>query len=358
MLRKIFFNWYIVIIMLAVLVFSAAVKIDAQLSFPEDKGWNYQHLQEIDRDCKEFSFAIFGDNKNSSSTFNALIDMVNQDDVLFAFDDGDLVFDGEREKFAWFLDQAYRFQVPLLTAIGNHELRESGRANYYDLFGPFYYSFTVGDSYFIVLDDADEQGLDPFQMEWLRGELDKSQAYIYRFVIMHVPLYDPRTSGFALAHCLKDPVAAQELNDLFDQAGITMVFASHIHGFISGTWGKTPFIITGGAGAELYAGNEGEDLYHYVKFKVTTGGVDYEVVPLPTPSSNILARLAHVVWLYIYAYVSVNFWNIVIGLVLLYLVLFLFFHWRRAKRGEGPPGPAAGSGPGSGEAETADSANV
>lgn len=357
--RKIFFNWYIVIALLVVLAFAAAVKIDAGLSLPKTRDWNYSNLQEIDGSRKEFSFAIFGDNKNSSTTFNTLIDEVNRDDILFACDDGDLVFDGDKEKFAWFLDQAERFQAPLLTAIGNHELYENGRANYYDIFGPFYYSFSVGDSYFMVLDDADEQGLDPFQMEWFRGQLDASQAYRYRFVIMHVPLYDPRDSGTALGHSLLNPEAARELNNLFDQAGVTMVFSSHIHGYLNGTWGNTPYIITGGAGAELYGGGDmGEDFYHYVKVKVSESGVDYEVVPLPTPKPGFLSRLSHDAWVYIYAYVSINFWEIVMVLVLLYLALFLFFHWRRVKRGDGQPGSPEGPAPDADEMNSADSANI
>jgi Calcineurin-like phosphoesterase len=338
-LKKLLFNWYVVGILLVVLAFSVAVKIDAQLSHSEASDWNHKHLQEIDQGAKEFSFAIFGDNKNSTSVFNSLIDKVNQDNVLFAFDDGDLVFDGDKEKFSWFLNQANRFQVPLLTAIGNHELRDNGRANYYDIFGPFYYSFVIGDSYFIVLDDANEQGLDPFQMDWLRNELDRSQASEYRFVIMHVPLYDPRTSGFALGHALGDSTAAQELSDLFDQANVTMVFASHVHGFISGTWGKTPFIITGGAGAELYGGDDTGDYYHYVRVNVLEGGVNYDVVELGTPSPNIVIRLAEVAWIYLYAFVAINFWEIIIGLILIYLLLFLFFHWRKGKRDNVPPEP-------------------
>lgn len=43
------------------------------------------------------------------------------------------------------------------------EFYANGRGNYYDIFGPFYYSFTVGPGYFIVLDDADGGGIDRWQ---------------------------------------------------------------------------------------------------------------------------------------------------------------------------------------------------
>ena len=55
------------------------------------------------------------------------------------------------------MNQIQALNKPLLTAIGNHELMDEGRGNYYDMFGRFYYSFTVGENYFIVLDDADSK---------------------------------------------------------------------------------------------------------------------------------------------------------------------------------------------------------
>jgi 3',5'-cyclic AMP phosphodiesterase CpdA len=294
-MKKVIFNKYIFVILLVVLIFSIAVKIHSSLSFPEIGNWNYDHLRMIDQSQNEFSFAVFGDNKNAAKDFDTLIDRVNQDNVSFAIADGDLVYDGDKEKYAFFIKQMNRFEKPCLTAVGNHDIKKGGRANYYDLFGPFYYSFTVGESYFIVLDDADEHNLDPFQMDWLEGELKKSRQYKYRFVIMHVPLYDPRESGEALGHAIQDPAAARELNSLFNRSQVTMIFASHIHRYMTGTWGATPFIITGGAGW--------------------------------------LERLAHDAWLYIYSYTSTHFWAIVTVLVLAYLALF-FFYARKKSRPE------------------------
>ncbi|GAH97400.1 unnamed protein product, partial [marine sediment metagenome] len=97
-----------------------------------------------------------------------------EEDVIFAIDVGDLVYDGEKEKYRFFINQIKKLNKPLLTVIGNHELKREGRANYYELFGKFYYSFVVGDSYFIILDDANTRNLDPWQMDWLKDELQKS----------------------------------------------------------------------------------------------------------------------------------------------------------------------------------------
>jgi hypothetical protein len=347
-LKKAFFNKYIVVGLIILLVFAVGIKIHSGLSMVKVTDWNYGNLQKINKNQETFSFAVFGDNKNSVTTFNHLIDMVNQDHVSFAIDNGDLVYDGDREKYNFFLKQIERADKPLLTSLGNHDILEGGRANYYDIFGPFYYSFQVGQSYFIVLDDANEQGLDPTQMDWLKAELEKGQAYRYRFIVMHVPLFDPRTSGAALEHALEDSEQAQRLNDLFDSNNVTMIFASHIHSYITGTWGKTPFIISGGAGAEIYKSDPGQAIFHYVRVNVTPNGVTYDLVQLPTPGSGA-GKILYDVWIYVYAYVAIHFWDILIGLVLLYFLIFFTFTMisqfrrRRAQPVEGNP-PQAGAG--------------
>jgi len=96
-------------------------------------------------------------------------------------------------------------------------------------------------------------------MEWLKDELRKSQAYRYRFIFMHVPLYDPRKGEHKMGYSLRDLESANRLNRLFDESNITMLFVWHIHGYYRGIWGKTPYIITGGAGSEL----AGSDPRHY-----------------------------------------------------------------------------------------------
>jgi CII-binding regulator of phage lambda lysogenization HflD len=52
---------------------------------------NLHKIQTIDPN--DFSFAVFGDNKNSHTTFEALLKQLDQEpDVAFAIDVGDLVY--------------------------------------------------------------------------------------------------------------------------------------------------------------------------------------------------------------------------------------------------------------------------
>ncbi|MFQ6083457.1 MAG: metallophosphoesterase family protein [Candidatus Aminicenantia bacterium] len=332
------FNKFLVGAVLILLILASVIKIHSVLSFPEISDWNYHQLQKIDKTKNEFLFVVFGDNKNSVKTFENLIEKVNKEDAIFAIDIGDLVYDGEKEKFRFFINQIKKLNKPLLTVIGNHEIREDGRANYYELFGKFYYSFAVGNSYFIILDDANEKNLDPWQMDWLKNELQKSQNYKYRFIFMHVPLYDPRKGEYKIGHSLKDLAFADKLNNLFDKNNVSMLFVSHIHGYYRGIWEKTPHIITGGAGAELVGSDPRHYFYHYIKVNVSEYEVKYEVVRVKSPDFELIDRWIHTTWIYIYAFFAIHFLDLIIILTLIYLGFYIIFIkkewliWNRGKK--------------------------
>ena len=345
-IMKYLFSRYVAAVVVLILIATGVLTLYAYLRRPNETDWNYKHVQQIDRKKNDFTFDVFGDNKNSISTFKELTGDVNGDRASFAFDIGDLVFDGKMDKFAFFMDQARTFKRPLLTAIGNHETYANGRGNYFKIFGGFYYSFTVGQSYFIVLDDANEKNLDDWQMQWLKNELAKSAPYRYRFVFMHVPLFDTRAGGSE--HGLGDKAFGRRLNNLFDASGVTMLFTSHIHEYDKGTWGKTPYIITGGAGAELLGSDPAHYFYHYLKVHVSKAGVTYDVVHLKTPTG--FGRLVHDSWLYVYAFIVIDYNDIIAYVLGAYLVLFLLYElekrtgwystlrkgWRSKKHGSPP----------------------
>jgi hypothetical protein len=250
----------------------------------QGSNWNYNQLQKISKNESNFSFAVYGDNKDDDEKFHHLIQNVNEKDVLFSIDDGDLTSSGTMRQFGHFIIEIKQSKAPVLTNIGNHDLYRGSESNYINVFGNPYYSFKENNSYFIILDDANATSFGGVQMEWLKNELKKSQKYKYRFVFMHIPLYDPRNNATGEGHSLDNLTAAKTLNNLFDQYNVTMLFASHIHGYFHGVWGKTPFIITGGAGSPLNGtylnSSNGTDnyFYHYMLVNVTDQGVNYGVV--------------------------------------------------------------------------------
>ncbi len=265
---------------------------------------NFERIRITDPD--NFCFAVFGDNKNSHLTFEKLLDDIDRDpEISFALALGDLVYDGEKEKYRLFLKQVkHHLQKPLLTAIGNHEVREDGRGLYAEIFGPFYYSFRIGKVCFFVLDDADKKGLDLWQRLWLEREFKRTHHQCkQRLVFFHVPLYDPR--GGNHRHCLPEE-SARDLLNFFQNHGVSHIFSSHIHGFFQGNWSGIPYTITGGAGAELVGTDLNHYFFHYLKVRVVNGNLQVEVKRLPSPKYERLDRLAYALWLYVYAFLSIH----------------------------------------------------
>ena len=237
---------------------------------------NTAQLEKVDNSRSDFAFAVLGDNRGSTTIFDSLIAKVSSDSVLFALDNGDLVDGGTVANYRHFVDQISACTKPFLVSAGNHDDISNGI--YAALFGDGYYDFTVGDSLVIVLDDSNERNIDSGQLEWLKSELSRGQAYKYRFIFMHVPLYDPRQSGESVGHSLQDLTFAKMLNGLFDQNHVTLILASHIHGYYEGVWGSTPYIISGGAGAPLQGTDPEHFFYHYVRVHVSDQGIEHEVV--------------------------------------------------------------------------------
>ncbi len=283
--------------------------------------WIATNLRKIRvRQVNNFCFAVFGDNKNSHNTFQVLLQYINQDpDIAFAIDLGDLVFDGEKEKYRYFFDQVRAsLQLPLLTVIGNHELRGKGRGLYYDIFGPFYYSFQIGDNYFIVLDNANEIGLDQWQRHWLEKELKEAQFYNNLFIFMHVPLFDPR--GNSYHHCLPKE-EADSLITLFRKYNVTHIFCAHLHGYFTGQWQGIPYTISGGAGAELFGSDPKHYFYHYLKVHVKGDKVNIHIQPVPSPNYDRLGRILYVAWLYLSAFMRFHAIELTLFLIIIKLVI-------------------------------------
>jgi len=291
---------------------------------PDIRDWNYIQTAELSsrpgsqNKQGNFSFAVYGDNKNSITVFNEIIDKINQDDVDFSIETGDLIdnmIDGESE-YKTYVQQIKRSTKPLMVIPGNHETAGSSSA-YGRLFGDLYYSFAYKNAYFIALNGSHEDGPGPQQFDWLKDQLEKSQSYAYRFVFMHIPLYDPEAGEYQLGHSLRDKSVSEKLNKLFDDKQVTMVFTAHVHGYYTGKWKNTPFTITGGAGAELGGTDPDHYFYHYIKVGVSENGVSYDVVKTHKPFSNIFSLFAHNATEFMHSYIIAH-WDyllLLIGLI-------------------------------------------
>ncbi len=263
----------------------------AGVGLAEDTGqfparqWNQENLGKIRGLAAEpLNFVVLGDNRDNPEVFGQVLRQADQDPGLsFAIHLGDMVKTADLDLYRLFFDVVRQnYHKPLMTVIGNHELYgeggwERGLAYYRDIFGPDNYSFQVGGSYFIAVDNAAKEVMTPEQLQWLESELQKSQAYKTRMVFMHIPLFDP--SGSPKPHSLPKE-AASRLLALFKKYKVSHIFAAHLHGYYEGAWDGLPFTITGGAGAPMYGKDTRHDFYHYVKVTVAGDQVQVQVRPL------------------------------------------------------------------------------
>ncbi len=269
------FTFGVVILMLLAWV-GAGLGADAGALPAHD--WNQQNLKRITVPAGDnLTFAVLGDNRSNPRVFAQVLQQMNRDPSLaFAIDVGDLVEIVTVENFRAFLDQVRgNLRLPLLTAIGNHDLEKNhGFGLYRQIFGPDYYSFQIKDNYFIVVNDVEKAGVGKAQWNWLERELKKSQAFMTRLVFLHTPLFDPR--GGEHHHALSEKTG-RRLADLFRRYHVTHVFAGHIHSYFSGNWEGVPYTITGGAGAPLYGTDPLHYFYHYLKVRLRDGKIQIEV---------------------------------------------------------------------------------
>lgn len=244
---------------------------------PRLRHLNSEALKQIKiADPANFSFVMLGDNKGNGPLFAKLLQQVGKESrTSFVFDDGDLVPRGKEKDFKIFLDLLRaNLRLPLLTAIGNHDTLSGGTALYRSIFGPTYYSFRFGKTAFFVVDDATPEAVNETQLQWLAGELRGGAGCEQRFVILHVPLYDPR--GGKNNHCLPRETAAKLL-EIFKTGKVSRVFAGHIHEYATGDWDGIPFVISGGAGAELAGNDPAHDFHHYLVVEVAGPKVAIQV---------------------------------------------------------------------------------
>lgn len=249
-----------------------------------EESWNYQQISLFSHQETDYSFTYSGDERNDEGNFKKMIEHINsnQTEILFNLNGGDLrseasqLYSFQRD----YLSPGYvaKFNKPVLFTMGNHELvGDPTGVVYKSIFGsPAYYNFTENNTYFIVIDNAEGYSLNETQMKWLKDQLNRSQNYHYRFVFMHTPLYNPTDDEDEHSMETNGTGGANALETLFDENNVTMIFASHIHNYYNGTWGSTPYIISGGAGAPAEPGHPPN--HHYILVKVTGAGVNYEVI--------------------------------------------------------------------------------
>jgi len=308
---------YIVIFILLIFVAYRIYLIAFETDFNSLNIDNIDKVQKLEKKEAGFSFAVTGNIKNSIDVFDTkLVRKINNDNLDFVISTGNAVWDGAEDKYRVLNKSLKKVKVPVIMGIGDNEVSDGGTLRFYKHFGPLYFSFSIGDSYFIFLDTTGETA-EAWQREWLGGELINAQKYKYRFIFMNRPPYEIE------GNYIKSASYRQFLKDNFLKYKVTAVFASgaeiYDHRDIEGV----PYYISGGGGGRLLVNNE-DSFYHYIKVDVKPDKVSYSIVKQEKPLAFL--QLISNIWVYVHSIFYINFINFILVLSLLIFAGILIYN--------------------------------
>lgn len=278
---------------------------------------NYNNIQIIEKidSGSPFSFAVFGSAENSIDVFQKeMIPQINADSqIRFAVSTGDAVLDGAEDKYRILNQSLKKLQVPALIGVGNSEISDGGDRAFYRHYGPFYFSFAAGDSYFIFLDTTGKTA-SALQMGWLSGEWEKAQPYRYKFVFMND---SPVGTGDYL---IKNGEFRNFLIDAFSAQGVTCVFTNG-SAYSESTVKGVTYYASGGAGGLLPDATSG-NCYHYLTVNVSADGVTVQQIREPWVTRHPFTHWLENLLIFIHSVFYAQFSNLLLAICLL-LLLFL-----------------------------------
>ena len=130
------------------------------------------------------------------------------------------------------------YMVPMVLAVGNHEVRGGFNAQPKD--APYYYNFFKQDekAYFsrkfgsdiivYVLDSGHTTPQDGAQARWLAKEMERTKDIKYRFAMYHVPCYPSYPGAYSVPQAVD---GRKYWVPLFDRFQLTAAFENHYHTF-------------------------------------------------------------------------------------------------------------------------------
>lgn len=221
-------------------------------------------------DAEGWRFVFLGDNRGNDSKFREVLQRAKDLDPLFIVHGGDIAETGTAGELSHFLDvvKSVKGLPPLFVVRGNHE---TNSALFEKMIGPL--NFVIDSRRLglrLVAVDNSSYVLGARELEFLSGNLDRKRPN--QIVSMHIP---PKTERWPRHSFDK---GKNELLTLMADRNVTMGLFAHIHLFDADTIKGIPFIISGGAGAQLaWFGYAGDAMYHLVIVDVVKGKVSYRV---------------------------------------------------------------------------------
>ncbi len=253
---------------------------------------------------KPFRFCVLGDSRNNPKVYRWLLKEASAHQPRFIANTGDIV-DNSKNENEWeeYLFATDGIDVPQFVAWGNHEYR---RGQWNPLLKEFadhpgnelYYAFQLENSLFVFLNSElrnQKSKITGEQFDWLRRTLEGHVAD-HVFVFIHRPFW-AAPHGKHCGDCLDSrPKDLKRVVALVKKHGVTAIFGGHDHLYYRSEHEGIPQIITGGAGAVLYADEEKGGFYHFIvvdvkgdRVEATTWGAVKHGQPLEVKDEFLLA---------------------------------------------------------------------
>ncbi len=315
------------VIIIAVIITLFTYKIYAPYSIQNFTAVNLENINKIKKTTSSdtFSFAVLGNIENSISIFDKkILKKLQENKVDFIVSTGNNVINSGRGKYRVLNRTLQKMKIPFVTGAGENEINDGGYKNFYKYFGPFYFSFSVQNSYFIFLDTTDHSS-EEWQREWLVKELKSAQDYKYRFVIMNkAPL--KISSEQILNEEIKyitDEEEREYYQNIFSKYRVNSVFSSNTQLYYRDKIKGVNYIISGGAGGELLIENP-RSFYHYVLVQASPEGINYKLQKLEG-NPGLFTKIIVNIWVGLQSFLYTNYINIIIIALILFMIGFLFY---------------------------------
>ncbi len=257
------------IVIIGVLIFLIALAFS--ISYTDIIQQNIQRIESSTPiSSSSISIIAFGDTKDGVQILKDLINDVNHEKYDFVIYTGDSVPYGNKELFEDFAKDMSKLSKPYITVIGNHEYYNDYGEDYFKIYGKNDYSFVYKNVAIVSFDDANPNSW-RIDWKWLKNEIkkyDNNPEIKMILLTMHIPPIDPRPNG---SHCL-NPFYQSKLLNIINGSKVKLIVSGHIHLYWYGNWKGIKVLITGGAGAPLYAGPKNGGFYHYTIINISNNG--------------------------------------------------------------------------------------
>ena len=196
-------------------------------------------------------FAIASDShvRASNSVYPAFIKAMDEEKIDMVIHTGDAInTPGSEREWSAFLEMTGPARQ-LHLAPGNHDIKGPKSVSaYLKHFPKLYYSFSDGDTLFVLLNTelpGEERVVGGEQFEWLKGELEK--PFQCKFVFLHEPLF-PVVPNHGLDRHREE---RDRLHRLFLEMGVRLVVSGHDHIYDRSDRSGITYVIAGPTGGRL-----------------------------------------------------------------------------------------------------------